>query len=166
MPTRVRALPQARRRASHRRMGARSTEEDMRELLVRSMTALRLLQIELSELLGVSARTMRRWVAGGTRLTAEMLVTLATAVHKNDPPLAARLAVAHGHTLEDLGLGSPELALSGAIVRAAGDAVGASPIALRPAVAAAFAHARAAGLTMDAACALFARPAKARPKKG
>jgi hypothetical protein len=96
--------------------------------------------------------------------TGELLVTLATAVHAHDPVLAARLAAAHGHTLEELGLGSPERELSGAIVRAAGDAVGASPIALRSAVAAAFEHARAAGLTMNAACALFAPPA-AKPRK-
>src|SRR6185503_19564123 len=54
---------------------ARSNGEDMGALLVRSMLALPMLGVELAELLGISDRTLRRWVNGGVRLDRSRLVT-------------------------------------------------------------------------------------------
>ena len=106
----------------------RSGGEDMRELLVRSQMALGMLQTDFAKFLGVSDRTMRRWTDGSVRLAPATLATLTTAVHAKDPALAARIAAAHDHTLEDLGLGlSPEQIVAYAIVRAAADVVGVSP---------------------------------------
>jgi DNA-binding XRE family transcriptional regulator len=53
----------------------------MRAHLVRSMLVIPMLQTQLAAFLGVSERTMRRWVDGGVRLTPTLLLTLATAVH-------------------------------------------------------------------------------------
>ena len=144
----------------------RSKGDDIRELLALSQRALRKLQIDFAEFLGVSARTMRRWETGGTLLTYEMLVTLTTAVHPKDPQLAARLADYHGVTLEDLGLGlSPDESVAFGILRAAAQASGSRPHLMRPAVAATLETARAAGLTIDAAHALFAPGAHAKKKR-
>jgi DNA-binding XRE family transcriptional regulator len=100
----------------------RHTEDDKGELLVRSQMTLGMLQTRFAKFLGVSDRTMRRWEAGGTRLLASTLLTLTSAVHAKDPALAARVAAAHGHTLEELGLGlSPDQRLAHAIVSAAAE---------------------------------------------
>ena len=137
--------------------------DDMAELLVRSQLAIGKIQTTFAEFLGVSDRTMRRWQDGGTRLTLAMLLTLAGAVYPKDPALAARLAAAHGYTLEELGIGlPPDQLLAYAITSAAAEVVGVTPRDMRPALAAAFDKARAAGLTMEALHALFAGPARTK----
>jgi hypothetical protein len=145
---------------------ARSQDEDMRALLVHSMLTLPMIQNRLAKFLGVSDRTMRRWVDGGVRLDPTKLLTLATAVHAKDPALAARIAAAHDTTLEDLGLGlPPERRLAYEMALAAGEVAGVSVSAMRPALAAALGRAREAGLTMDAAHALFAAPSPPTKKR-
>jgi len=140
----------------------RSRDEDMGELLVLSMDALRMIQVNFAKFLGVSSRTMRRWVSGGVQLPPSTLTKLATAVHATNPALAARLAAYHGYTLADLGLGlTPDQLLAYAMTVAAANVAEISPRAMRPALAAALAHARAAGLTLDAAYALLTSPARA-----
>jgi hypothetical protein len=144
----------------------RSKGDDMRELLPLAQLALRMIQVEFAEFLGVSDRTMRRWEVSGTTFTYEMLLTVATAVHPKDPQLAGRLAAYHGLTVEDLGLGlAPDQAVAFGILRAAAEAAGTRPHEMRPALAAALEHARAAGLTMDAAHALFAPGSLAKKKR-
>jgi hypothetical protein len=140
---------------------ARSRGEDMGELLVLSQTALRMLQNQLAEFLGVSDRTMRRWTVGGTHLISSTLATLVEAVHPKDPVLAGRIAAYHGQTLAEMGLGlPPEQQVAYAIVRAAADVVGVSPSAMRPALAAALERAKAEGLTIEGAHALIAASSK------
>ena len=137
----------------------RSNGEDMGELLVRSQDALRMIGTTFAKFLGISDRTLRRWVDGGVHLIPETLVTLVAAVHAKDPALAARIAAAHGQTLAELGLGlSPDQTLAAAVVRAAADVAEVSPRAMRPALAAALEQARAVGLTMEALHALLVAP--------
>ncbi len=138
----------------------RSKGEDIRELLVLSQRALGMIQTTFSAFLGVSDRTMRRWVDRGTRLTEGMLFDLTEAVHAKDPALAARLAAVHGRTLEELGVGlDPDQRVAHAMVCAAAGIAGVSVLAMRPALAAALESARAAGLTIEAAQALLGAPA-------
>jgi hypothetical protein len=155
-PLRERSLPHAQSRATRRRMG-QPIREDMGDLLVRSQMALHMLQNELAEFLGVSDRTMRRWVSGGVHLIPSTLLTLTSAVHEKDPALAARIAAAHGETLEGLGLGlAPDQQLVHTMVKAAAEVAQVSTRAMRPALAAALERGRAAGLTMEAAHSLLA----------
>jgi hypothetical protein len=143
-------------------MGRRSGE-GIGELLVRSMMALHLLQVQLAEFMGVSDRTMRRWVSRGIRLSWPQLFKLTEAVHAQDPALAARIAAHHGCTLEDLGLGpGPDQRHGYAMLTAACAVSQASPLVMRPAIAAALEQARVAGLTLEAAHALFAPRAPKR----
>ena len=138
----------------------------MRELLVRSQLALRMIGTDFADFLWVSDRTLRRWVDRGTRLVPETLVTLAGAVHAKDPALAARVAAAHGQTLEELGIGlSPDQLLAAAIVSAAADVAEVSSRAMRPALAAALERARAAGLTIEAVHALLVAPSPATERR-
>jgi hypothetical protein len=147
----------------------------MGTLLVLAGDALGMLQRPLGELLGVSSRTIRRWTIHGTRLDLATLTTLAGAVHAKDPPLASRIAAAHGQTLEQLGIVRPPVPaprpdvaatrnLADAIVCAAAEMADISPRVMRPALAAALGRAREAGLTLEGAHALFA-PTPAAPKK-
>jgi hypothetical protein len=131
-------------------------DEDMGALLVHSMMALRMIGTTFAEFLGISERTLRRWVDGGTHLTPSRLILLASAVHARDPALASRIAAAHGHALDELGIGlSPDQSVAFEIARAAAQVVGLPPHVMRPALAAALGRARAAGLTIEAAHALF-----------
>jgi hypothetical protein len=130
--------------------------EHMGALLVHSMMALRMIGTTFAEFLGISERTLRRWVDGGTHLTPSRLILLASAVHARDPALASRIAAAHGHTLDELGIGlSGDQSIAFEIARAAAEVVGLPPHVMRPALAAALGRARAAGLTIEAAHALF-----------
>ena len=131
----------------------------MGELLVRSQLALGMLQTEFAAFLGVSTRTMRRWVDGSVHLLPSTVVTLAGAVHAKDPDLAGRVAGAHGYTLEELGIGlAPDELIAHAIVSAAAEVAEVSPRTMRAALAVAFERTRAAGLTLEAAHALVAKP--------
>jgi hypothetical protein len=130
--------------------------------LTRAGFALDMSQGELGALLGVSRRTVSRWVAAGDPLLLpSQAVTLVRALHPRDRALAERVAVQHGLSLEGLGLvanapspvpaATPVAHLVDTVVCAAAEVLDASPRAVRPAILAAFERARAVGLTMAAA---------------
>jgi transcriptional regulator with XRE-family HTH domain len=145
-------------------------------LLALACRALGVLQKDLAEMLGVSTKTISRWMGGAANLDPSQLATLTSAVHAKEPALAARIAAAHGRTLEELGIVTPAAAestatrdpraerlLADAIVCSAAEVADVSPRAMRPALAAALGRAREAGLTLDAAHALFAAAPKKKP---
>ena len=145
---------------------------DRGAILVLARDALGILQKDLAALLGVSPKTIGRWTSGSTLLPPDLVATLARAVGAKDPALAAKIAAAHGHTLSELGIAqsaSPSLSssagpsreqqiLADALVCAAAEVADVSPRRMRPALAAALARAREAGLTIDAAHALLSAP--------
>jgi transcriptional regulator with XRE-family HTH domain len=126
--------------------------------------ALGMTQEEVGRVIGVSRRTISRWlsspVSGG--LLPNQVEALARAVHPADPKLAARIA-AHGNaTLESLGIvpapapnapSEEEIARShvDAVVCAAADALDAPPSAVRPVLRAAFARMRELGVSLETA---------------
>jgi transcriptional regulator with XRE-family HTH domain len=113
----------------------------------------------LGKLLGVSRRTIIRWL-DGPYISEDQLKTLARAVYPHDKALAARLANAAGQTFESLGLVVPPSTepvrvsalpehLVDSIVCAAAEANATTPQAIRPALLAAFERAFAVGLTVE-----------------
>ncbi len=145
------------------------------ELLVRCMAAGHLLQMELARVLGVSERTVGRWMKGNIGpLAPGQLHALARAVYAEDKALAAELAEMAGTTVRALGLGGPP---PGAIVLPAPAAVAAAAFLdsivcaaadlhdiptreLRPLLAAAFARAAALGLSAETVARGLAAPPK------
>ena len=123
---------------------------DSAALLVRCQIALGLTQEELGELLGRNKRTIQRWQASGFELMADQAETLAHALQPVRPDLAEqvlelgrRAAIAAGMTPP----GRPATAqVIDAILRAAADAGGTSPEAIRPAITAALLKAEEAGV--------------------
>ncbi len=161
---------------------ALSKEEPQCALVTRAGLALGKSQEQIGELIGVSRRTISRWMhTSGTVLAPGQAATLARALYPVDPALAARVAASSGQTLESLGtvtqLASevPRLVVKEAIdparlveviVCAAAEALDASPRVVRPALLAAFASAREVGLTVEAVeSALRARSAPRTPGK-
>jgi hypothetical protein len=138
------------------------TKESGGTLLVLAAKALSMTYAELAKLLGVSKRTIIRWMqqSGGNadwRLLAEK-------VFPCDSALAARLASHAGETLQSLGLVPPAAPpppasaptlpprftmphIVDSIVCAAAEASDVSPRAVRATLLAAFARARELGLT-------------------
>lgn len=128
-------------------------------LFVQAQFALNTTQEEVGRVMGVSRRTMSRWMRERTptifRVHAERL---ARAVHPEDPQLAAQIAEAGGLTLAGLGLKPPGADLDAAMGRTRADAVvcdaaevlDASPRAVRPALLAAVRRARREGLSLEA----------------
>jgi transcriptional regulator with XRE-family HTH domain len=116
--------------------------------------ALGLSQEKLGELLGKTKRTVQRWQESGFRLTVDEAETLAHALQAVRPDLAAEVlelgrqaAIAAGVTPPTRPATAEEI---DAILRAAADAGGTSPEAIRPAVAAAMQTAEEAGLEVSA----------------
>ncbi len=127
-------------------------------LLVEAQSALGKTQETLGTMLGVSRKTMGRWMAGRGSPTIGQWANLARAVHAVNPPLAQRIATEMGETLVSLGLVAPPpspeaLAAAAAaaappplaaadlvdsIVCAAAEAVNLPPQAIRPALLAAY----------------------------
>ena len=159
------------------------------ELLARCMEAAQLLQRDLASLLGVSERTVHRWLNGRSGMvSADQIHALARAVHAGDPALARELAASVGTTVEALGLVAPAVApalpppaaatlavaplaaalsaaLIDSIVFAAADLQDLPPRQVRPLVAAAFARAHALGLSTEAvARGLASEPPPAKPE--
>jgi hypothetical protein len=64
-------------------------------------------QRELGEKLGVSRRTVSRWMARQSFPTAREIAILAPMVYSEQPQLAEQLAAAAGQTLVGLGLAPP-----------------------------------------------------------
>ncbi len=117
-------------------------------------------QAEFGPALGWSQRTAVRWERGRSTPPETSLVKLASLLVPIDLDLAAEAAVAAGETLESLGLAAPKPAaepptrystadLADAVVCAVADATDLLPRALRPVLHAAFARARALGLTVE-----------------
>jgi transcriptional regulator with XRE-family HTH domain len=125
-------------------------------LLTHCQMALGLTQGELADLLGCTKRTIQRWEDRGASLLAPALEALARALYPVRPDLAAQVATAGRTTLDQLGI--PSGAAPGvpaisepieSMVRSAAEAIGVTPEAVRPAIAAAFARARELGLDVQ-----------------
>jgi|HubBroStandDraft_1064217.scaffolds.fasta_scaffold64436_1 hypothetical protein len=147
-------------------------------LLTLASRALGTNQRGLAELLGLSRRTISRWVRAGNALaTPAHIDTLARAVHAHDPALAARIVAVRGATLVDAGIVPPEPApaplppppappapyLVDVVVCAAAEALDVSPRVVRSALLAAFQRARAVGLDVAALESSLAKPARPEP---
>jgi DNA-binding XRE family transcriptional regulator len=101
------------------------------------------------ELLGSSRRTGQRWESGTATPSATKLRELARLLHPHDPTLAANVAAEAGTTLEALGILPAPPEVIDALVGAAAEAIGVTPHTIRPALLAAFAHARHLGLRVE-----------------
>jgi transcriptional regulator with XRE-family HTH domain len=148
-------------------------------LLTLAQQAMGLTQEELGELLGVSRRSISRWVSEGTDLSENQVSTLARAVYPANPSLATKIAVSGGSTLEGLGIVQPPKPIEpprpppapprlvDVVVCAAAEALDASPRTVRRAVLAAFEAARDVGLDVDGVVRGLghAAPSKRRPER-
>jgi transcriptional regulator with XRE-family HTH domain len=137
-------------------------------LVLRAQEALGLTQERLGEMLGVSRRTVTRWIARDSCPSNGDLHALARAVHPTNAELAVMLAQEGGQTLESLGILTPappvepkELPVPAprpfpptrllveSIVCAAAESMNAPPVSVRDALRSAFARARGLGLTVE-----------------
>ncbi len=159
------------------------------ELFVRALEATGLSYAQLGRLIGVSAKTIQRTVAGRSHPIPLHLNRLAALVHPNNRALAVRIATAAGTTLEALGLEKPPppppappppkvepprapepvrppltASLAETVLCAAAEAMDLSPRAIRPALAAAFSRAHELGYTIPDLARVFGGPTK--PSKG
>ncbi|MGD0524991.1 MAG: helix-turn-helix transcriptional regulator [Polyangiaceae bacterium] len=141
--------------------------------VVRAQMALGLGQGELADKLETSRRTVTRWIARESVPSTGQLQTLARLVHPVNPAVAAELATHGGTTLVALGLERlapsaeapapstttapsppprpfpPARLMVESIVCAAAEAMGVVPSGVRGVLRAAFARARALGLTTE-----------------
>jgi hypothetical protein len=127
--------------------------EDPGTLFVECQMALKLTQEELGELVGRTKRTIQRWQEKGSILLPSEAQRLADALRPVRPDLAERVLELGRESAAATGL-TPPVAPAGpevieAIVRAAAEAAGASPDAMRPAIAAAFSKAEELGAEVD-----------------
>jgi transcriptional regulator with XRE-family HTH domain len=113
-------------------------------LIIECRTALRLTQERFGDLLGQTKRTVQRWEARGGVLLPSQVETLIHALRGVRPDLAERVASTGGAA----SVAARAAALE-SVVRAAADAIGVAPDAVRPAVAAAFARALEASLDLE-----------------
>ncbi len=123
--------------------------EDPGTLFVECQMALQLTQEELGKLVGRTKRTMQRWQDKGSSLLPSEARMLADALRSVRPDLAERVLELGRESAATIGL-APPVAPPGpevieAIVRAAAEAAGASPDAMRSAIAAAFSKAEELG---------------------
>jgi transcriptional regulator with XRE-family HTH domain len=130
---------------------------EVASLLTHAGFALGKSQHEIGQLIGVSRRTISRYVSGGGWLTASQAESLTRALHPVDEALARTAASAGGLTLADLGL---DPALNAEAVRKdrarrirlvlyeAASAIDVSPRAVAPALHAAVKAAKEEGLAM------------------
>ena len=134
-------------------------------LIVQCRMALGLTQEQFGDMVGKNKRTVQRWEESGTTLIPSEVKAFAQALCPVRPDLAARIAAAIDTTLDELGIvpaadaspTAPSDAID-SVVRAAADAMGVPPDAIRPAVAAAFVCARDAGLDVKAVVDKLTRP--------
>jgi hypothetical protein len=133
-------------------------------LITRAGLVLGMSQEEIGRIIGVSRRTISRWVAagGGLHMIASEATQLAAAVHPLEPKLAAEILEPHGLTVESVGIVKPTPPppqplhapppppyLVDVVVCAAAEALDASPRAMRPALFAAMQRAKEAGLGVE-----------------
>jgi len=133
------------------------------ELLSRVQHALLLSQRELGELMGVSSRTVIRYMQRGGILLPPTYEKLARAVHARDAELAALLAARAGKSLAALGLGLPPALpaparpapthahLVDSVLCAAAEATETTPREMRPGLTAALERLVAVGMTAEEA---------------
>jgi hypothetical protein len=113
----------------------------------------------LADHLGISRRTMTRWIAHrNAYVSPTKWAALARLAYANDPALAATLAGRAGSTIEALGITPPPppppsvtpADLANLVVHAAAEAANLPPQAVRPIIATALEKAAALGLSVDA----------------
>lgn len=121
-------------------------------LVVMAARALQTTPHALARRYGASARTGIRWNAGRSTPSPKVLAALAHDVFPKDKALAEKLATAADTSLEALfPKPSPAaVAMADAVVCAAADAMQVAPRAVRPALVAALARAKALNLSLDA----------------
>ncbi len=136
--------------------------EEKLPAIIEAVRAAQLAYPRLAQELGVSKRTVQRWVNGQSSPAQEHWRRLATLVHPRDAELAARLAGIGATTIDALGLQKPAAASADpaaaritrahadAIVCAAADEMDVRPRKVRRAVAAAFARAVDLGYPAEA----------------
>jgi hypothetical protein len=115
--------------------------------------ALGLTQEGLGELLGRNRRTIQRWQDRGFQLMADQAEALALALEPVRPDLAARVLELVSKATIEAGATPARPATAeviDAILRAAADAAGTSPEAIRPAITAALLKAQEAGVDVSA----------------
>jgi hypothetical protein len=136
---------------------AASTADTAAGLLYEAQRALSTSQQGVGRVMGLSRRTIVRWVRHGQpTFTQGQAASLARAVHPHDPALAERIAAAGWTSLAALGIVTPNAKRADAVARARFDAVvcaaaevlDASPRAVRPALLAAVRRAADVGLTL------------------
>jgi hypothetical protein len=122
---------------------------DSAALMVKCQMALGITQRQLADMLGKDRRTIQRWQRSGCILPPAEAKTLARALRPAHPELAARVLALGNQMATAFGaVASPEV-IDG-ILRAAAQAVGASPATIGPAILAAFGKAAEAGLDAKA----------------
>lgn len=123
---------------------------------------------EFAQRFYTSTRTMSRWSSKRSEPGEDLYKSVIKAVHPLDPGLAERMATAAGWTLASLRLPAPagppracppSHLLVDAIVCAAADAMKERPAIVREGLRAAFARARALGMTLEAVDAALASTA-------
>jgi len=134
-------------------------------LLVHCQLALGLTQKGLGDLLGRDRRTIQRWQTSGFELMPDQAQTLADALQPVRPDLAEQVLELGRKTAILAGMTPPQIPATpemiDAILRAAADAGGTSPEAIRSAVAAAFLRAEEAGVEVRAVVAGLSSAGKA-----
>jgi hypothetical protein len=127
---------------------------DSAALLVHCQIALGLTQEELGDLLGRNRRTIQRWQERGFELMADQAETLAHALQAVRPDLAEQVLELGRKAAIAAGMTPPTRPATAdvidAILRAAADAGGTSPEAIRPAISAALLKAEEAGVEVRA----------------
>jgi transcriptional regulator with XRE-family HTH domain len=127
---------------------------DSAALLTHCQLALGLTQEEFADLLGKNRRTIQRWQESGFDPTADQVETLANALRPVRPDLAEQVLELGRRAAFVAGV-SPSARRATAdvidgILRAAADAGGTSPEAIRPALTAALLKAQEAGVEVSA----------------
>jgi transcriptional regulator with XRE-family HTH domain len=109
---------------------------------------LRLTQQELGDMVGCTKRTIQRWEDRGAMLLPSQAQALATALRRLQPDLSVQIAASMGMTIDQLveyradSSAPPAIDPIESIVHAAAEAMGITPDAARPGVAAAFERAQ------------------------
>ena len=135
---------------------------DSAALLVHCQLALGLTQQELAELLGRNRRTIQRWQESGFVPTEDQAETLASALQPVHADLAEQVRELGRKSAMSAGGTPPARPATAevidAILRAAADAGGTSPEAIRPAITAALLKAEEAGVEVRAIVAGLTAP--------
>jgi transcriptional regulator with XRE-family HTH domain len=123
---------------------------DAEGLMVHCQFALKLTQAQLGELVGVHKRTIQRWQQGRFLLTPDQAERLAVALQPVRPDLAKQVLEMGREFAASTGTNPPVLPATPEeieeVVRAAAQAGGMSPDAIRASIAAAFTKAAALDL--------------------